>query len=44
MAIAHRTKSADELAQTIDEEISNFVGEAPQFDDFTLVVARRCAA
>jgi serine phosphatase RsbU (regulator of sigma subunit)/putative methionine-R-sulfoxide reductase with GAF domain len=38
---AHRGESAVELVQTIDETIAAFVGDTPQFDDFTLVVARR---
>jgi serine phosphatase RsbU (regulator of sigma subunit) len=38
---AHRTQPAEELAQTINEAIVAFVGNAPQFDDFTLVVAKR---
>jgi len=37
----HRHLPARELAQTIDEAVAGFVGDAPQFDDFTLVVARR---
>jgi sigma-B regulation protein RsbU (phosphoserine phosphatase) len=37
----HSHESADELAQTINGAVADFVGEAVQFDDFTLVVARR---
>ncbi len=40
---AHPTGSAEELAETIDQVIIAFVGDAPQFDDFTLVVAKRLA-
>jgi serine phosphatase RsbU (regulator of sigma subunit)/putative methionine-R-sulfoxide reductase with GAF domain len=38
---AHRHRSATELANIIDGAIAAFVGDTPQFDDFTLVVARR---
>jgi sigma-B regulation protein RsbU (phosphoserine phosphatase) len=41
VACAHHTESAKELAKTIDEAVAAFVGDAPQFDDFTLVVAKR---
>jgi sigma-B regulation protein RsbU (phosphoserine phosphatase) len=41
VASAHRRQSAEELVQTIDDITTAFVGNAPQFDDFTLVVARR---
>jgi sigma-B regulation protein RsbU (phosphoserine phosphatase) len=41
VASAHRTQCAEELVRTIDDSITAFVGNAPQFDDFTLVVARR---
>jgi serine phosphatase RsbU (regulator of sigma subunit)/signal transduction protein with GAF and PtsI domain len=37
----HRTQPAVQLAETINETIAAFVGDAPQFDDFTLVVAKR---
>ena len=40
VASAHRAQSAEDLAQMIDEAITAFVGNAPQFDDFTLVVAK----
>jgi sigma-B regulation protein RsbU (phosphoserine phosphatase) len=36
-----RAKSAGELAQAIDHAVADFVGDAPQFDDFTLLVAKR---
>jgi sigma-B regulation protein RsbU (phosphoserine phosphatase) len=39
----HRHLPAKELAQKIDEAVASFVGDALQFDDFTLVVARRIA-
>jgi len=38
---AHRHASAQELAQAIDLAVAEFVGDAPQSDDFTLLVARR---
>jgi serine phosphatase RsbU (regulator of sigma subunit) len=37
----HRFEPAQELVQVIDEVIAGFVGDAAQFDDFTLVVAKR---
>jgi sigma-B regulation protein RsbU (phosphoserine phosphatase) len=40
---AHRTESAAQLVQTIDQIIAAFVGDTPQFDDFTLVLAKRKA-
>jgi serine phosphatase RsbU (regulator of sigma subunit) len=40
---AHRTASAEALAGAIDEAVALFVGDAPQSDDFTLVVAKRKA-
>jgi serine phosphatase RsbU (regulator of sigma subunit)/putative methionine-R-sulfoxide reductase with GAF domain len=39
----HRHEPAQELAQTINGAVAAFVGDAVQFDDFTLVVARRTA-
>jgi serine phosphatase RsbU (regulator of sigma subunit) len=38
---SHRHQSAGQLVETITEAVAEFVGEAAQFDDFTLVVARR---
>lgn len=38
---SHRAHSAEELAQTISDAVAAFVGDAAQFDDFTLVVAKR---
>jgi serine phosphatase RsbU (regulator of sigma subunit) len=38
---AHRHQSAEDLVQTINRAVAAFTGDAPQFDDFTLVVARR---
>ncbi|MEJ2209337.1 MAG: GAF domain-containing protein [Anaerolineae bacterium] len=38
---AHRHGSAQELARAIDDAVAEFVGDAPQSDDFTLLVARR---
>jgi sigma-B regulation protein RsbU (phosphoserine phosphatase) len=37
----NREQSAAELAQTIDDAVADFIGNAAQFDDFTLVVAKR---
>ena len=37
----HRHLSAVELAETIHEAVGTFVGGAAQFDDFTLLVAKR---
>ena len=39
----HRRESAQVLVHTINDAVAAFVGEATQFDDFTLVVARRTA-
>jgi sigma-B regulation protein RsbU (phosphoserine phosphatase) len=39
----HRHASAQDLAETINVAVAGFVGEATQFDDFTLVVAKRTA-
>jgi serine phosphatase RsbU (regulator of sigma subunit)/putative methionine-R-sulfoxide reductase with GAF domain len=41
LAQAVRHQPAEALARSIDEAITAFVGDAAQFDDFTLVVARR---
>jgi serine phosphatase RsbU (regulator of sigma subunit) len=41
LVTAHRSEPAEELAQIIDQSVADFVGGAEQFDDFTLVVARR---
>jgi sigma-B regulation protein RsbU (phosphoserine phosphatase) len=38
---AHRHASADGMARAIDAAVAEFVGDAPQSDDFTLLVARR---
>jgi serine phosphatase RsbU (regulator of sigma subunit)/putative methionine-R-sulfoxide reductase with GAF domain len=40
---AHHYLSAEELARAIDVTIAEFVGDAPQADDFTLLVAKRKA-
>jgi serine phosphatase RsbU (regulator of sigma subunit)/putative methionine-R-sulfoxide reductase with GAF domain len=37
----HRAQSAGQLAETINDTIASFVGDVPQFDDFTLVVVKR---
>ena len=39
----HRHETVQDLAQTINEAVAEFVGEATQFDDFTLVLAKRTA-
>jgi len=39
----HRQQAATELVETIDQAISAFTGEAPQFDDLTMLVAKRRA-
>jgi serine phosphatase RsbU (regulator of sigma subunit)/putative methionine-R-sulfoxide reductase with GAF domain len=38
---AHRSEPAKTLARSIDRDIAHFSGDAPQFDDFTLVIAKR---
>jgi serine phosphatase RsbU (regulator of sigma subunit)/putative methionine-R-sulfoxide reductase with GAF domain len=43
VANAHRHLAADELVEVIAEAIAAFVGDAAQFDDITLVVAKRSA-
>jgi sigma-B regulation protein RsbU (phosphoserine phosphatase) len=40
-ASKNRAKSALELAECISDAVDAFVGDAPQFDDLTLVVAKR---
>ncbi len=41
LAHDHRHEQAQQLAETINDAVSDFVGDSVQFDDFTLVVARR---
>jgi serine phosphatase RsbU (regulator of sigma subunit) len=41
VARTHRAMPADQLAETINERVAAFVGDAPQFDDFTLLVLKR---
>lgn len=41
IAQRHRDQTAEELVETISDEIAAFVGETAQFDDLTLVVAKR---
>ena len=41
VVVAHRHRSAEGLARAIDAAVAEFVGDAPQSDDFTLLVARR---
>ena len=38
---AHRNRSAEELIHTIDEVVNAFVGHTPQYDDITVVIAKR---
>jgi serine phosphatase RsbU (regulator of sigma subunit) len=38
-----RAQSPEKVAQAIDDAVAAFVGDIPQFDDFTLVVAKRSA-
>ena len=38
---AHRHRSAEQICQAIDDAVASFVGDVPQFDDFTLVIAKR---
>ncbi len=37
----HRDRAATEIVDTVFQEIDGFVGEAPQFDDITLMVMKR---
>ena len=39
----HCHLSAEELCRTIDATVSDFVGGAPQFDDFTLMIVSRAS-
>lgn len=38
---AHRTKGVREIENTIFDEVAEFAGEAPQYDDATLMILRR---
>jgi sigma-B regulation protein RsbU (phosphoserine phosphatase) len=38
---AHQTEPAADIIQAINESVDEFVGDTPQFDDFTLVVLKR---
>jgi sigma-B regulation protein RsbU (phosphoserine phosphatase) len=38
---ANKDKPADEIVSTVNREIDAFVGDAPQFDDITLMVMKR---
>jgi serine phosphatase RsbU (regulator of sigma subunit) len=38
---AHCHQSATEVAQAIEEAVDAFAGGSPQYDDLTLLVARR---
>jgi sigma-B regulation protein RsbU (phosphoserine phosphatase) len=37
----HRHQSATQLVETINDAIGAFTGDAPQFDDLTVLVAKR---
>ncbi len=41
---AHRHRSAEELVQAVDQALTAFTGDAPQFDDLTLLVVKRKTA
>ena len=43
-AANHRTVSADTLLRKIIADVQEFVGEAPQTDDMTMIVLQRSAA
>jgi serine phosphatase RsbU (regulator of sigma subunit) len=38
---AHRTQTAAEIIQAVNQAVAEFVGDTAQFDDFTLVVLKR---
>jgi serine phosphatase RsbU (regulator of sigma subunit) len=38
---AHQTESAAGVIQAINQAVDEFVGDTPQFDDFTLVILKR---
>ena len=38
---AQRERPASEIVDTVFQEIDSFVGDAPQFDDITLMVMKR---
>lgn len=40
----HRHRSAEELVRMVDQALTAFTGDAPQFDDLTLLVVKRKAA
>jgi serine phosphatase RsbU (regulator of sigma subunit) len=39
-ALAHRECSTQEMQDALMEEIHEFVGDAPQFDDITLMIVK----
>jgi len=39
----HRHQPASQLVETINDAIAAFAGDAPQFDDLTVLVAKRTA-
>jgi serine phosphatase RsbU (regulator of sigma subunit)/signal transduction protein with GAF and PtsI domain len=39
----HRHRSAEGICQAIDKAVASFVGDVRQFDDFTLLIAKRSA-
>jgi sigma-B regulation protein RsbU (phosphoserine phosphatase) len=38
---AHQTQSAADIIQAVNQAVAEFVGDTPQFDDFTLLVLKR---
>jgi sigma-B regulation protein RsbU (phosphoserine phosphatase) len=38
---SHQERTADEIVETVFTQIDGFVGQAPQFDDITLLVMKR---
>jgi sigma-B regulation protein RsbU (phosphoserine phosphatase) len=41
LALDHHRRTAEELAAHIVSDVARFVGDAPRFDDLTLVIAKR---
>ena len=41
MVLAHRERSTQEMRDALMSEIHKFVGDAPQFDDITLMILKR---
>ena len=38
---AHQTESAADVVRAVNQAVAEFVGDTPQFDDFTMVVLKR---